>query len=561
MKKWVILSLLVIFILACVMRILPLTQYAIWGSDSGEYYAITEQLTQDGYVSTEYDGWGFGYPYFPGMFYLTGAAHFLLGIDLLLSMIIVIPVVASLSVLITFFIAKRILKSDAAGIFAGAFVAVAMPQVFATSHPMPGSLGDVLLLSALLLFLASFKNRKFILLLVLNTLALTITHHLSGYFLFIMILGGLFATEILRNEGNRDTRFQWAYLVFLYTLLILYWNVFAPPFAEKIVGSAFDLPSWTVFSLGYAALFLMYVLIWIRRHKKWNYHPKFPKPQKQLMMYSSLLIVFFCVLVFLALFEMPGTNIKLSANTVFLFAPLVILLALTSVGSGYLRFFRHGMMVYGWIVALLLSTLVAFVTSNRVLLSYRHPQYFMPILALVMGLGLVMMYGVFCHDTKGFRKRLAVALVIVLLGLTALSAYPPKDIMGGFSEGTSEADMQAVYWAKHSLEEKATIASDHRMSSILFGFAHLNATWDKAYKTLHAPSYEDCRDEIENISTPSGKKPINYVLLDDDIKEGAALLQWENAEPMSLEAQQKFNKAPFVKLYEASGVEVYGIVE
>ena len=70
MKKWVMLSLFMVFLLAMFMRLFPLTQYAIWGSDTGEYFHITSQLTSDGYISTDYDGWGFGYPYFPGMLYL-----------------------------------------------------------------------------------------------------------------------------------------------------------------------------------------------------------------------------------------------------------------------------------------------------------------------------------------------------------------------------------------------------------------------------------------------------------------------------------------------------------
>ena len=75
------------------------------------------------------------------------------------------------------------------------------------------------------------------------------------------------------------------------------------------------------------------------------------------------------------------------------------------------------------------------------------------------------------------------------------------------------------------------------MSSMLFGFAQLNATWDEAYNTLHASSYEEYEDELESVKTPSGKKRIDYVLLDDDIKKGLALRQWENAQPMSQKAQ------------------------
>ncbi len=184
----------------------------------------------------------------------------------------------------------------------------------------------------------------------------------------------------------------------------------------------------------------------------------------------------------------------------------------------------------------------------------------MPPLALVIGLGMVMMFNNLSEDNKSYKKILVVGLMGVLLGLTTLSAYPSKEVMGGFQEGTSQEDMQAVFWARESLNKGATVATDHRMSSMLFGFASLNATWDEADKTLHASSYEECRDEIERISIPSGEKPIDHVLLDNDIKSGVALLQWENAEPMSLEAKKKFEIWPFIKLYEANGVEVYGIV-
>lgn len=560
MKKWVLLALFAVFFLAVFMRLLPLTQYAIWGSDSGEYYQITTQLASDGYVSTDYNGWGFGYPYFPGMYYLTGAAHFLTGVDILWAMILIIPIVASISVLIVFFIAKMLFKNDVGGIFASTFVAVAMPHVFTTSHPMPGSLGDVLLLSTILFLFFSFKSRKFILLLILSALALTITHHLSSYFLFIAVFGGLFISEMLKSEDKKEARVQWGFLIFFLTLLFFYWTVAAPSFAEKVVSSAFDLPFWVVFSVGYVALFLAYILIKLRRHFNWSYRPKFPEAHRQLMMFLLLLLILFFVLGFLALVKIPGTNINLNPNVALLFSPLVMLLTFTSIGAGYLRFYKNGMVIYGWIIAMVLSLVIAILTSNKVLLTYRHPQYIMPPLALVMGVGMVMMFNALGDDKRRFKKGLTVGLVVLLIGLTSLSAYPSKEIIGGFQEGTSQEDMQAVFWARESLNEGATVATDHRMSSMLFGFAGLNATWDEADKTLHSASYEECRDEIESIKIPSGEKSVDYVLLDDDIKEGVALLQWENAEPMSLEAQKKFENWPFVKLYEANGVEVFGLV-
>ncbi|UCF08834.1 MAG: hypothetical protein JSW28_03855, partial [Thermoplasmata archaeon] len=230
------------------------------------------------------------------------------------------------------------------------------------------------------------------------------------------------------------------------------------------------------------------------------------------------------------------------------------------VGPGYARFFRHGPSLVGWMVALLLSAFLGIITSSHVLLPYRHTQYLIPPLALLGGLGLVMLFTTAELEVKWSKRMLGAIVIACLLGLTAVTAYPPREVMGGFQEGTGPEDMQAVFWAREALPGDATIASDHRMSSMLFGFAELNATWDAAEKTFHSPTYDECRDEIEGVDTPSGGKPIDYILLDDDIKEGVALLQWQNAEPMSQGAQEKFGRWPFVKVYEADGVEVYGMV-
>jgi 4-amino-4-deoxy-L-arabinose transferase-like glycosyltransferase len=559
MKKWVLISLAAVFFLAILMRLYPLTQFAIWGSDSGEYYSIIGQLTKDGYIKTDYNGWGFAYPYFPGMFHLSGSISHLLGISNLSAMILFIPFTASFSVLLVFFLAKMIFKSNEAGILGGAFLAVAMPHVFTTSHPMPGSLGDLFLILALLLFFGSLKNKKFLPLLILASFALIVTHHLSSYFFFIMGLGGLFVLELLKNEDSKRANYLWGFLFFFLTILILFWSMAAQPFYESVVSDAFALPVWVILSLGYVLLIAAFFIVRIRRQGKWNYEPRFPKPRIQVLKYLALLFVLFLILTLVTLNAVPGTNIDLKPTTILLFAPFLALAAFGSVGPGYVRFFKNGIMVYGWILALFLSLLIGVITSNRVLLPYRHPEYLMIPLVLFFGIGIVMVFNVLGGKKIGVRALL-LTVIITLLILSTASAYPGKDIMGGFQEGTSQEDLQGVIWAGESLEADSTVASDHRMSSMIFGFSNLNATWDSAEQTLHGEKYSDFSDELEEIDIPSGKKPINYVLLDDDIKEGAALLQWENARPLSQNAQDKFQRWPFVKLYEANGVEIYGIV-
>jgi 4-amino-4-deoxy-L-arabinose transferase-like glycosyltransferase len=560
MKKWVIISLAVIFLAAIFMRLLPLTQYAVWGSDTGEYFYLTNQLTKDAHVSTDYNGWGFGYPYFPGMFYLAGSISLLFGIDDLQAMSIFIPVTAAFSVLLVFVLIKMLFRNNAAGILGASITAVAMPHVFTTSHPMPGSVGDMFLILALLLLMASYRNKKFLSLLILTSLALILTHHLSSYFLFIMGLGGLFVKEMLQSKDSKDSKYIWMFLVFFLSVLILYWSYLASPFSERVVSDAFDIPVWAILSGGYVVLLLAFILIKIRRRIKWNYKLKFPGLKVQLVKYMALFSALILIMALVISTSIPGTNIDLKPLALIIFIPFFAIVAFGSVGPDYVKLFRNGTMIYGWILALFLSILIGVVTSNRVLLPYRHPQYLVFPLALLAGIGIVMVFDILGKKERKV-KSLAYCVIFLLIALSAFSAYPPKDIMGGFSEGTSPEDMQAVVWAGESLEPGATVASDHRMSSMIFGFGGLNATWDAAENTLHGESLSEFQDELESIKIPSGEKSIDYVLLDDDIKEGAALLQWENAEPLSQGARDKFQKWPFVKLYEANGVEVYGIVE
>ena len=74
----------------------PLLSFALFGSDTGEYYRLTAALLTTGAVphGAAYLGWGFAYPDFPGTFVLSAATSGALGIDPLVALQYVVPVVA-----------------------------------------------------------------------------------------------------------------------------------------------------------------------------------------------------------------------------------------------------------------------------------------------------------------------------------------------------------------------------------------------------------------------------------------------------------------------------------
>ncbi|MCI4337473.1 MAG: hypothetical protein L3K17_09880, partial [Thermoplasmata archaeon] len=47
----------------------PLANFALFGSDTGEYYRLTQDLVTSGRIPTSgYAGWGSAYPDFPGIY-------------------------------------------------------------------------------------------------------------------------------------------------------------------------------------------------------------------------------------------------------------------------------------------------------------------------------------------------------------------------------------------------------------------------------------------------------------------------------------------------------------
>jgi hypothetical protein len=556
MKRWAFFALLSVFLLGLIMRILPLTTYAVWGSDTGEYYYLTKALIENHYISFDYSGWGFGYPYFPGMFVLTGSAEFL-GFNLMDVLLILTPVVSGLSVILVFFITKNVFKDDRIGIVSALLFAVAIPHVFTTSHAMPGSLGDFLLLLCVFLFLKTYENKNFILLLVPSAIALIVTHHLSSYMLFISILFFVFMRELLqKNSDKKKLGIEIPFLGFLFAGMMFQWLWVAKPF-EKIIYDAFKIKSLIIVALSCLVFSALPVIVFIRRKISWEHQPKHPTYNGMLIKYCAAIAVAFPMLMMAVFVKVPGTTITIDRSSIILFAPTTILFSFCAMGTGFSLEYKYGNFIFCWLGAIILSMLIGVVTDNTVLIPYRHLQYLIVPLLMFAGIGIVKFYDM-CKRNN-LKNAFFVCSFVMLLILAPFSCYPPTNVLGGFEEGTDYKDMEGVYWVKASLPN-ATIASDHRMSSMLFGFADTSPSWEYAPKVFHSGSFNESKDELLKCKIPSGEKRIDYVFIDDTMKgTGVTLSPFENAEPMSKESIEKFNHEPFVKIYDNGYVQIYRI--
>lgn len=559
MRRWAWATLVGILSLAMVMRLAPLLHYSVWGSDTGEYYVLTEKLVEGGALSTDYNGWGFGYPYFPGMFVLTGGVVDLCGTPLFGTLLAVAPLVACLSVLALFIIGVLSFGDGRAGLFAAAYLSVCTPHVFATSHPMPGAIGDFLALLCILLLLKGIEKPAILPALALVTPALVLTHHLSTFFVIVPVLIALLGREVLRVKTDTSrTTIEAGYLSFIMGLSIVYWFGYAVPFRERVISEAFGTSPWLILGLAPLPIIFLPLIVGLRRKllPHLRYRPAFPSLKRVSANYALFAAGGTLVMAGAALLSAPGTSIDVNENAIVWFLPQVYLLGIAIAGVGWAEYSREGLFILLWLGAIGLTFIIATATENHVLMPYRQTQYMMEPLALFAGAGAVFIHDHLNPDGRRHRALAAATALTAGIVLVGATSYPPREVMGGFEEGTVEEELAAAIWLKDGKGSWDLLATDHRMSSICFGIAGINGSWDDAYMTLHG-NLSEAAQELESLEVPSGRRSVDLVLLSPSIIRGAALVQWENAEPISGDALAKFETPVFVKIYDAAGVKVY----
>lgn len=553
MRKSTGFALLSIFLIAIFLRFLPLTRHLFWGADFGEYYYLTNDLIANGHLSLPYFGWGFTYPYFPGMFFLTGIVGFT-SAPISLSVALLPAFLAAFTIFPIFLMGRELYHEDAPGLIAAGIAAVAMPAVYVTSHAIPGSIGELLFVFCILLFWKAHTHPKAYYLLYPASLALIVMHHLSAYFLIIVLVAIVFLREVMSRKSDvKNLRLSVIFLAFLVFMNFLYWIAYATPFRDVILSKVY-LGWWGVI-LGFVLLVaILFGIIKLRRRFDWGYRPEYPAVKDRLGLLTIGFATVYTILAVIVLFAVPGTSVALDASAIYYFTPLIIPFAVAVAGRRFSDFSRKGIDLTSWTVIVFCSLIFGTLFASDVIVPYRHLQYVVAPIALLAGFGITRLSGFLGVEKK--RGKLVVgALVAVLVVSLALTSYPPRNIMAGQEEGI---EPELVSCAQYTgLYAEGLVVSDHRASSIIFGFGGRNATWDTAPDSLLANSFEEATSEMQNVSSPSGQKRADYVVLDEDMEKGAMILPWDPAHVMSREAIEKFEKAPYMKFFDNGYSRLY----
>jgi len=516
--------------------------WRLWGSDSGEYLYLTRYLLDKGSMLNEnYIGWGRAYPDFQGMQIFAGTISLITDLEYHIALLWFIPLASALSIPLLFIIGKRMVGFLPA-LFGSAFYGVTFGVVYANSHPMPGGLAETLGLVFLYSWIKCLENSKFYEIkypwngiLIISFLGLLITHHFTLLLMCAAIVG-IICIEIA--AGNKEKIKQSMIALSVISIVTsAYWLIYAESFSKMLEKSAFDfLPDSISVRMVMTTIPLIGLIsLWLLR----NYLnlPSFSENITHKTLTKRMLIAFSIsfVVILLTLWKgVPGTQIPVGMEAV---PYLIVNLAWISMAASpsFVTTKKYGWIIWGWLIPILSMAAIGALTGSHLLIAYRHAPYLLAPVALIAGIG-------FQYFIKGFEhtKRTSIAFGFSLLFLgCAIGAYPPPSVMGGFQEGTSQEEFDAVLWINF-VEKDSLVVSDHRLSSLTFGLTKTNASWENGAEVITGNTVEAI-EAGKSLSTPqAGVKQVNYIVLSEEMKKGVALLQWDPAEELTGEAKTKF---------------------
>ncbi len=555
MRKSTAFGLAAVVFASVYIRLSPLLSFAFWGSDIGEYFTIFRALTVSGHLPTTYFGWGTTYPFFPGMFLAQAAPALLAPIGAPAAVSLIVPILGSLAVLPFFLIGVEVTGDARIALLAAAFLAVAMPHAYTTSHTAPATLGDLLAVTGLLLFLRLRRDPRVLAPLVLVASAAILTHHLSSYFLLIMVFGAFLIRNLVRPVvRDRGLWREAGFLAFFAIAMFAFWAS-VPPFWDVVLRNVSAVPWWFLPASFPVLVAVLAGLILARRRLAWRFRPRQADLRHAITMLGITVAFLAAFSAFIALGAVPATTVSVAPAVLLDFLPFLVLLAFSAPGRAFLDFARDGMDVDSWLAALLGSALVGIVAAPLVLIPYRHMEYLVLPLGLFAAAALVAFYDLAGETTA--RRAGTVAVVGLLLAGNAAIAIPPPALVAGWQEGVSYGVVDGSLWAQGYAS--GLLAADHRASTVFFGFAGINATWDTTSAPFLASDFAAAEPGLVSVGAPAGRFRVSYVWIDQDTEAGVQLFPNQPAVGMSPAAIAKYSESPFIKVYDSGYGQLYFI--
>lgn len=554
-ERWYLPALLSTFFIALTLRLILPLEFNVWGPDTGENYYIASYFAGHGAMPVPYYGFGRTYTEFPVAYQLVASIARLAGISTASTVALTMPFLASFAVFPVSGIAVVLTRRKFAGVLSALFYAASTVVIGHTSIMSSDTLGEVLLLFFIYFYIHSKRDLLMTALAFVTGLAMIPSYHLGTVFMLLYVYATLSYHSLFRRDNSLELLKSMAFILVLTTLTWVYWITEAPVFLALFVLKNPHLTIEEAILAPYLLAFVIFIAgAFVRiRLPQQGAETRGLRP---IVVYLAILIGGAVVAV-LAVLGVPSVPIYPSAYTL-LNIPTVVCTLLGFVAlfpimkreaSGYPLGFA--------VSALVVLILIGVVTSINFLVPERVAEYVLLFIALFAGGGMLA-----ATELKGRGRRqlfaLVLSLALVLAGgtataLVAVTTTPSK--IGA----TPAPDLSADQWLGLNTPTGTTVASDHRLSSLVFGFADRNATWEKgSYPIFSAGNTAALLSNLNMTTTPSGNKPINYLMLDTYMVQGANFYPNQTAIPVSPAVLAELQGDDFILLYSNGFSSVYG---
>lgn len=615
-KNWVF-WLLLFTILAIIIRSIPGWIYEAWGADFGIYFGLSKTVAETGELFPPYSGWGSSYNEFPITYLFNALAYWISGIDVKIIMPRLIPIFGGLCVLIFYFLSYELFKSRKISLISTLFFTFLPFHVYQTSHASPLTLGHFFMILSAYLFLKYRKKTKFIVPLLISTIFLIMSHHLTTYFYLIILIFIVFLENITVKNWTPTFKKDISYLFLITVIVFSYWSIVARTVFESFMSSGLSIvgirlnPIFIVM-LFYIIFFGMFFSIKLFRKKHFplrktviylsNFYKKIStRTDKKTFLNGRItlnryaykfilyMVIFYALLVLVIFLENPLTGSRISLEFIILVTPFIITLCFGISGFSYTYKKKNGKFITGWFLAVVISFFFGLITKNGAILPHRHLEYLMFPLAFMVVFGIG---GTFSDPEfkqlltnlrektgtsfKNISKRLLLpkklvfvnlVLIILLIISLASTVYYAHGALNASHEVITTENFDAILWISNNLDRNKTmIASDHRLARLAEAY-NFNTTKDETRELWEAESLDEYIFEL--IGRGKNHSRITHIIIDDIMKYEVVHISFKvdgiiskylrnetRLEGDQFTAYEKFQRPPFEMICRNESIEI-----
>jgi hypothetical protein len=567
MKLWGLLKswyfwLLLITGIAIAVRSIPAWTNAAWGGDFGIYYGLTSRFVENQQIFNEYNGWGGMYNYFPVLYIFSAFGHWITGVDLLWVMPKIAPIFGGLTVFIFYFIVHEMTKRRDLALLSSMLLAVIPFHVYQTSHAAPLTMGHFFMILSAYLFLKFMNEKKYLVPLLVSTVFLIMSHHLTTYFFlitifFIVVIKSL---HIDLRSMYRDV----AYVTVASALAFGYWTFIATPVFSTFMNNGLSVSSYLVILLFYVLLFGLLFGIdvvkknkstWLNRlEKMFTFDPAHSRKRAFIYFAAGFVFILSAEVVFLFV-NFPVSGMRMRPLSIVYSIPMLLFIGFGCMGVEYLEQVKNRWFFQAWLCAILASFIYSLVTVNTTLFPDRHVEYLTVPACLFAAVGVLYFFKNREHKVSlSYKKQLSNPSIQALLGLVicglvvsnAVAVYPVYTSLEWMDESIPNETANAIDWIKENLDKNDTlVATDLRLSKMMWAEG-INATFEETNDTWTCDTWVGC---VADFDDEGNHRLVTHVLLDDVMRDMSVNVRVLQSVYMTNDSYLKFKQEPFELVY------------